>query len=373
MERLKGYAKKCHILRQIMSNKAQKYRHINAAQNMATVVVSSFLLFIGFSGTEKIQTYINWFVAVDSLKIEFAFNVMVFVLFVVAILHLVFQFGRKQADAERAIVTLTNLANQIDDLISKAQGSFEVTKSYETDVIRQKYEAIIQVIPANSDSEFLNAKKDYQEKVLNKDTDLVITAQGIFEEEQRQKTLRSVVQHSENIIKVLKVIQTLNPSLYLGGGLVRNMIWDYLHGFSTATPVDDVDVIYFDKISDTKDHDRRVESELKKQIPNLKWSVKNQARMHAANQEAAYESFEEAISKWPETATAIAIRLDTDGSLEIVAPYGLSDLFRLLVRPTPHFKTKPGRIIERATTKAWKDTWPNLEVVVDVKNGASDL
>jgi len=356
-----------------MSNKAQKYRRINAAQNVATVVVSSFLLFIGFSGTGKVQAYLNWFVAVDSLKVEFAFNFMVFVLFVVAILHLVFQFGRKQADAEQAIVTITNLSNQIDDLISKEKNSFETTKSYEVDVVRQKYEAIIQVIPANSDSEFLKAKKDYQEKELKKDTDFVIMAQGIFNEEQRQKTLRSIVQHSEDTIKVLKAIQNLDPSLYLGGGLVRNLVWDYLHGFSTPTPVDDIDVVYFDNISNTKDHDRRVEGELKRLIPNLKWSVKNQARMHAVNHEAAYGSLEEAISKWPETATAIAIRFSEDGHLEIVAPYGLSDLFRLLVRPTPHFEKRPERIFERATTKAWKNTWPNLEVVVGTENGASKV
>ena len=59
MERLLEYSNKCKILRQIQSNKANRYKSINTFQNVVTVVVSSFITFIGFSGTTQIHSYLN--------------------------------------------------------------------------------------------------------------------------------------------------------------------------------------------------------------------------------------------------------------------------------------------------------------------------
>ncbi|MEO6667657.1 MAG: hypothetical protein ABIO65_12925, partial [Nitrospiria bacterium] len=70
-------------------------------------------------GSDKVQTYLNWIIDADKLKVEFAFNILVFGLFVLATLHLVFHFGKKQSDAEQAIVNLTKetkLGGQIFNL-----------------------------------------------------------------------------------------------------------------------------------------------------------------------------------------------------------------------------------------------------------------
>lgn len=56
--------------------------------------------------------------------------------------------------------------------------------------------------------------------------------------------------------------------------MVRNIVWDNLHGYSLTTPIDDVDVIYYDELSSAKEHDLRIETELKESLPNLVWSVK---------------------------------------------------------------------------------------------------
>lgn len=39
------------------------------------------------------------------------------------------------------------------------------------------------------------------------------------------------------------------PQCYIAAGFVRNLVWDSLHGL--ATPLNDVDVIYFDPQSQT--------------------------------------------------------------------------------------------------------------------------
>lgn len=232
----------------------------------------------------------------------------------------------------------------------------------ETDMIRQKYESIIQIIPANTDKEFIKAKRDFVEKERKRNS-LALTAQDIFIESENEKTLIALIRRSSEVMNILKILLEVNPDLHLGGGLVRNTVWDFLHGYPRPTPVDDVDVVYFNKLSNSKEHDTELENILKSKAPNLRWSVKNQARMHIFNKEPEYHSIQEAIEKWPETATAIAIKLEKSGGITTLKPHGLSDLFRLIVRPTPHFSERKQRIIDRLDSRDWLKTWPKLKTV----------
>ncbi len=96
--------------------------------------------------------------------------------------------------------------------------------------------------------------------------------------------------------------------------------------------------------------------------PSMKWSVKNQMRMHARNGDAPYRSVEDAIARWPETATAVALRLNGQ-AIDIVAPHGLDDLFSMIVRPTPAFTGQKFPIFqERLRAKGWLKRWPRLSI-----------
>jgi hypothetical protein len=366
LERLADYERKLRLLRQIMSNKARRYSTINATADIGTVIVSSFLTFIGFAGISKIHGYINAFAAVSESTIELLFNFLVFSLFVLVILHLVFRFAARQSEAERAIVLLTHLINQVEDILAKAEHGYSVSAS-DVDLVREKYDSLLQIIPANSDREYLRAKKDYHEKEERKKA-LRLGAREIFDAEAQRRMILALVRESPSIMQILDSLRSIDARLYLGGGLIRNAVWDYLHGYSSATPIDDVDVIYFDKLSATKDHDEALEAKLRAAFPNLKWSVKNQARMHKSNGEEPYSSLEDAVKKWPETATAMAARLATDGNIEFIATYGYDDLFRLIVAPTEHFRTRLERYQERLSHKNWAVQWPRLRFVDQIPN-----
>ncbi len=96
----------------------------------------------------------------------------------------------------------------------------------------------------------------------------------------------------------------------------------------------------------------------------LEWSVKNQARMHLRNDDPPYHSATEAMMHWPETATAVAVRLGAHGVIEIAAPLGLDDLFNLVVRPTVRFQgEKAQTYTDRLRAKNWPATWPRLKVI----------
>jgi hypothetical protein len=162
---------------------------------------------------------------------------------------------------------------------------------------------------------------------------------------------------------VLRTLRdVLGDAYYASGGFVRNKLWDLLHGFSVATPLDDVDIVYFNPLNTSASNDHNLEARLIAAAPDVPWSVKNQARMHVLTDDEPYKSLDDALWKWPETATAVAVRLDLNGNLLLVAPHGLTDLVDLVVRPTPHFCLHPERYEQRLRTKNWSRTWPKLQV-----------
>jgi hypothetical protein len=361
IDRISDYGAKARVLRQIMSNKGRRYNNLNTAHTLATVVLSSFLTFLAFAGTPKVLTYIGATGADAALRIEIVFNAIVFTLFVLLLLHHVFHFTRKQADAERAIVSLTSLINFVDDLIAGAQRGHELGIDQLT-TIRQKYETLTEVIPANSDREYELAKEDVEKKEVAKQPNIV-GIRDLFSVADQRRVLEAIVRQSGQLMMLLETLRQVDGRLYVAGGPVRNTVWDYLHAYPQPTALDDVDVVYFDRLNATKEHDRIVEEQLRNRIQNQKWSVKNQARMHVANSEPEYESLEDAVSKWPETATAIAVRLTDEDHLEVVAPHGFDDLFRLVVAPTPHFWRKIDKYRERIVRKQWRTMWPNLRLL----------
>lgn len=150
------------------------------------------------------------------------------------------------------------------------------------------------------------------------------------------------------------------PDGWIGAGLIRNAIWDVLHDRTVdVSRLNDVDVVFLDPSDTSKERDTALEHRLKTLAPGVPWQVTNQARMHARNEDAPYQSTFEAIACWPETATAIAART-VRGHVEVIAPHGIEDLVSLVVRPTPAFTSKMDIYRERIVTKGWSTIWPRL-------------
>ncbi len=117
-------------------------------------------------------------------------------------------------------------------------------------------------------------------------------------------------------------------------------------------------------MNDHPDVDAAIEASLQAFDSTLNWSVKNQARMHARNGDRPYRSAVEAMKAWPETATAVAVRLLENDLIEIAAPLGLEDLCKLVVRPGPNFQAEKRQIyLDRLHSKNWQATWPKLKLI----------
>ncbi|WP_058988498.1 nucleotidyltransferase family protein [Acetobacter senegalensis] len=157
------------------------------------------------------------------------------------------------------------------------------------------------------------------------------------------------------------------PDCWIAAGFVRDAVWDDLHGFPASRPIGDVDVVWFEAEHTQAQTERTIEQALCRQMPDTSWSVKNQARMHRRNGDAPYDSVADAMRYWPETATAVAVRLGDDGRIEVNAPFGLADLFQLKLRPGPSFcGAKKSVFEERVRQKTWLQRYPLLEYEPDM-------
>ena len=147
---------------------------------------------------------------------------------------------------------------------------------------------------------------------------------------------------------------------WIGAGFVRNKVWDVLHGHAVPTPLNDVDVLYFDQCSAAK-AEAEFEARLTSAVPGMNWQVRNQARMHVRNSHPPYEDTAHAISSFVETATAVAARLNKRGRVEILSPLGLDDLVHLKLRPAPAYKNRVAVFEGRVKSKRWLHIWPRLK------------
>ena len=181
--------------------------------------------------------------------------------------------------------------------------------------------------------------------------------------------LGEILQADEEFKRILHVVADVNPPHWaVGAGVVRDIVWDHLHGYVIPTRHRDVDVAFFDPTDLSPEYDRRVTSELVRRLPDIVWDAKNQAAVHTwyeARFGTAVDpltSVEDAVGTWPETATAVAVRLRSNDELEVVAPCGLSDLFTMLLRRNPR-RASLELFRRRAADKRITERWPHVHVI----------
>ena len=151
---------------------------------------------------------------------------------------------------------------------------------------------------------------------------------------ERGDELTELVLGSKWLLAQLRIVAALGlPDCWIGAGAVRDLVWDIRFGDGFAPEnIADVDVVFFDPDDLTAEYERDIERQLRELEPSVKWDVKNQARVHHwfearfGHPAEPLTSTTDGVATWPETATAVAVRLRADGGLDIAAPFGLADL-----------------------------------------------
>lgn len=177
------------------------------------------------------------------------------------------------------------------------------------------------------------------------------------------RRLGELARADAGMMAALRAVRALNlPQGAIGAGFVRAMVWDHLSGFAQASPVDDIDVLYHDPADIGPGREAVHEARLGELLPGRPWSVRNQARMHLRNDDAPYRDLADALRHWPETPTCVALSLDAGDRIHVTAPFGLADLFALVIRPTPRGRQRRSAFDDRVATKGWLVRWPKARL-----------
>ncbi len=186
-----------------------------------------------------------------------------------------------------------------------------------------------------------------------------------------EERLRDLVRGSVWFMEILRAVRDCDPPDWLvGGGVIRNLVWNRAHGYADATYVRDVDVVFFDAASLGPERERAFEQDLLARCPDVPWDAKNQAAVHLWYEEKfgyavpQLRSSEEGVGANPETATSVGVRLLADDKLYIAAPLGLDDLFELVLRRNPR-RVTPGIFHKRLVEKGIREKWPRVRIVGD--------
>ena len=162
---------------------------------------------------------------------------------------------------------------------------------------------------------------------------------------EREPELVEILRGNDELMQVLRTVRDLGlPDWRLFSGAVYQSVWNARTDRPAGYGVKDYDIGYFDPDTSWDAEDvwiKRVaaafDGPLKDQV-----EVRNQARVHLWFKDHFGEDYEaltctdEAPARFVAPAFGVGVRLEADDSLSVVAPFGLDDVFDLVVRPNPH-------------------------------------
>lgn len=178
-----------------------------------------------------------------------------------------------------------------------------------------------------------------------------------------EQDILELIRQDKQMMYILKIAEKLQfPDWLIGAGFIRNKVWDHLHGFEKPkNDSSDIDLVYFDPNGNDEKSDKAISTQLTTET-GIKWEVVNQAYTHAWHGVAPYTSTKDAISRWPETATCIGVRLEKEG-LTLIAPHGINDLVNMIIRLSPGCTGGITTVTRRAQKKDWLNRWPKVKMV----------
>ena len=158
------------------------------------------------------------------------------------------------------------------------------------------------------------------------------------------------------------------PDGLVFSGAVYQSVWNALTGRPAGHGVKDFDVGYFDLDTTWDAEDAVIRRTAAAFEPPLRErvEVRNQARVPLwfpakfGEEYGPLEGTGEALARFVAPAFAVGVRLGDGGDLMVVAPFGLDDVFDMVIRPNPLrplAKDWP-RVVERARAR-----WPELTIV----------
>jgi hypothetical protein len=187
--------------------------------------------------------------------------------------------------------------------------------------------------------------------------------------QQQRQHFEQIVRADPDLMRLLGALRDLGlPQWRLVAGCLYQTVWNVLTVRPRRTGIKDYDLIYFDAWDlswAAEDSVIRDVAAATRGLPGPV-EVRNQARVHLWFEQrfgAPYPPLacaDDALARYASMVHAVGVRLEQDGRLDVVAPFGLADLFAMVIRPNRLMDNRASHAAKAARTKA---IWPEVTVI----------
>lgn len=136
------------------------------------------------------------------------------------------------------------------------------------------------------------------------------------------------------------------------GCFARDAVWEAAHQ-RAPQPVAPIEITYVNRARTEPAIDAQLRVELRARAPKKAWTVEN-----AARRGPEVRSMRQVLRAAADTTRAVGLRLSRSGNLQVLAPYGLDDVFDLVLRPTRGGSVDALRA--EAESQGWVNRYPQL-------------
>ncbi len=156
------------------------------------------------------------------------------------------------------------------------------------------------------------------------------------------RRFEAIVRADPDLMHLLVRLRSLAlPQWRLVSGCLYQTVWNVLTDRPRGTGIKDYDVVYFDDGDLSWEAEdaviQRVVAKTRDCVGPIE--VRNQARVHLwfeGRFGCAYPqltSADESFGYYASIAHSVGVRLEHDGTLDVAAPFGLDDMFDMVIRP----------------------------------------
>lgn len=185
-------------------------------------------------------------------------------------------------------------------------------------------------------------------------------------DEAQRDALVAMIREEPVLMEVLRGIADLPEGLLVAGALY-NMVWNRLTGRPALADVADIDVFYFDPSDLSYEAEDVVIRRLEARFGHLTLpvQVRNQARVHLWFERkfgapfTPLASAAEMLGRYASKTHSVGARLAGD-EIEIIAPFGLDDIFSFRVVPNHALANRAAHEAKGAKARS---IWPEVSVV----------
>ncbi|SEC14257.1 hypothetical protein SAMN05444161_2480 [Rhizobiales bacterium GAS191] len=187
--------------------------------------------------------------------------------------------------------------------------------------------------------------------------------------------LEAIIRADPDLMRILRLLREFAlPQGRLVAGAIYQTVWNQLCALPRGTGIKDFDLIYFDEDVSYEAEDAVIRK-VAAAAGGFRFPVetRNQARVHLwygqrfGGHYPKLASADQSLSLYAATAHAVGASLEADDRIDIIAPFGLDDIFDMILRRNPAL---PASASYGEKARRAKAIWPRLRVVEEAALGA---